>query len=108
MSEKKSKGKRTDWWKTPKTQTFLDAEDAVEAAFEELTALEATMHDRITQQMGHRYGENELLVQFLLRREMVKSPEWQAAWQRFTDAVWQAHHATHDFRAEIEETTQKK
>lgn len=104
MSDKSSK-KPKNWWKTPKTQSFLDAEDAVEAAFDELTRVEAAMHEQIAHQMGQRYGDNEVLIQFLLRREMVKSPVWQAAWETFSEAVQAAHQAVHQFRAEIEETT---
>ena len=82
----------------------------METAFDALMAVECRMQKGIVQQIARRNCDNALiqslnhvLCQCLLRREMVTSPEWQEAWQKFSEAVLRAQQAAQQFRTEIED-----
>jgi hypothetical protein len=104
------------WWKTPKTEAFIAAYEAVETAYEELMSLEAEIHDHVSVQLNHnRHRETTIFqvldqecVHFRLRQEMAVSSDWHDAWMRFCEAVAAAQTATREFRNEIEDATPRK
>ena len=110
---KSGNGKDQKWWSTPRTQAFIEAREALEVAYDELTHVEAHLRTRIEQRIMCRHRNHNVLlqslthecVQFLVRQEMAKSSDWQAAWESFSVAVIAAEAATSEFRDEIETAT---
>ena len=116
MSDHKRRAKSTSWWRTPKTQAFIQAQEALEAAYDDLMKIEADVHQQVAQQMVRRRRDSSTLlqslnnecIQFLLRQRLAQSSAWQEAWQRFTEATIRAEQARQEFREDIEESIHRK
>jgi hypothetical protein len=88
---------------------FIEAREEVENAYDALLALEREFQCAAYGQMSRRHpGDNKLLqslnmecVNFLARQNMVTSPQWRSAWQRFEQAVIAAELLTQAMRGDI-------